>query len=113
MEPGTFGNVYPAEIERVLCAHPAVALAAVGGIADETKGELAKAYVVLKAAADVTREELVAHCRQHLAAYKVPRAIQFTTQLPMTPSGKIMRRLLTDIDDGTRTTASDLSAAAT
>jgi acyl-coenzyme A synthetase/AMP-(fatty) acid ligase len=47
-----------------------------------------------------------------LAAYKVPRAVQFTTQLPMTSSGKIMRRLLTDIDDGTRTTASDLAAAA-
>jgi long-chain acyl-CoA synthetase len=54
-------NVYPAEIERVLCAHPAVALAAVGGIPDETKGELAKAYVVLRPATDVTREELVTH----------------------------------------------------
>jgi len=106
-------NVYPAEIERVLCAHPAVALAAVGGIADQTKGELAKAYVVLKPAADVTREELILHCRQHLAAYKVPRAIQFTKEVPMTSSGKIMRRLLTDIDDGTRTTASELSPAAT
>ena len=77
-------NVYPAEIERVLCAHPAVALAAVGGIPDETKGELAKAYVVLKPATEVTREELVSHCRQHLAAYKVPRAIQFTQQEPIT-----------------------------
>ena len=66
------------------------------------KGELAKAYVILKPATEVTGEELVAHCRQHLAAYKVPRAIQFTTEVPMTSSGKIMRRLLIDIDDGSR-----------
>jgi long-chain acyl-CoA synthetase len=95
-------KVYPAELERVLCMHPAVALAAVGGIADDIKGELAKAYVVIRAGADVTREALVHHCRDHLAAYKVPRAIQFVTQVPMTSSGKIMRRLLTDLDDGTR-----------
>jgi long-chain acyl-CoA synthetase len=95
-------NVYPAEIERVLCGHAAVALAAVGGIPDETKGELAKAFVVLKPNARATRDELVTHCREHLAAYKVPRAIQFTAELPMTSSGKIMRRLLPDIDDGHR-----------
>ncbi len=95
-------NVYPAEIERVLCAHPAVALAAVGGIPDEAKGELAKAFVVLKPGVEATRDELVTHCRGHLAAYKVPRAIQFTAELPMTSSGKLMRRLLPDIDDGQR-----------
>ena len=59
----------------------------------------------------MTREELVAHCRQHLAAYKVPRAIQFTTEVPTTSSGKVMRRLLPDIDDGTRMTTSDLDHA--
>jgi len=95
-------KVYPAELERVLCMHPAVALAAVGGIADEVKGELAKAYVVIRAGAHVTHEALTHHCREHLAAYKVPRAIQFVSQVPMTSSGKIMRRLLTDLDDGTR-----------
>jgi acyl-CoA synthetase (AMP-forming)/AMP-acid ligase II len=87
-------------------------LAAVAGIPDETKGELAKAYVILKPAMETTPEDLVAHCRQHLAAYKVPRASQFTNEVPMTSSGKIMRRLLTDIDDGTRTTTSDLHPAA-
>ena len=95
-------NVYPAELERVLCMHPAVALAAVGGIADEAKGELAKAYVLLRPEANLSREDLIAFCRQHLAAYKVPRSIQFVSEVPMTSSGKLMRRLLKDIDDGTR-----------
>ena len=93
-------NVYPAEIERVMCMHPAVALAAVGSVPDEAKGELAKAYVMLKPGAEATRAALVAHCREHLAAYKVPRAVQFVQSVPMTSSGKIMRRLLRDIDDG-------------
>jgi long-chain acyl-CoA synthetase len=95
-------NVYPAELERVLCMHPAVALAAVTGVPDEAKGELAKAYVVLKPETAVTAEALVAHCREHLANYKIPRAVQFVSEVPITASGKIMRRLLKDIDDGTR-----------
>jgi long-chain acyl-CoA synthetase len=95
-------NVYPAELERVLCMHPAVALAAVGGIPDEGKGELAKAYIMLKPGGRVTSRALIAHCREHLAAYKVPRAIQFVDSVPMTSSGKIMRRMLRNIDDGTR-----------
>ena len=95
-------NVYPAELERVLCMHPAVALAAVTGVEDEVKGELAKAYVVLKPGATATQEALVEHCRMHLAAYKVPRAVQFVDEVPITASGKIMRRLLEDYDDGTR-----------
>ena len=95
-------NVYPAELERVLCMHPAVALAAVGGVDDEFRGELAKAYVILRDGRDVTREALISHCREHLAAYKVPRAVQFVGEVPMTSSGKIMRRLLRDLDDGSR-----------
>jgi long-chain acyl-CoA synthetase len=93
-------NVYPAELERVICMHPAVALAAVGAIADEAKGELAKAYVMVKPGLEVTAAELIEHCREQLAAYKVPRAIQFVESVPMTASGKIMRRMLKDIDDG-------------
>jgi long-chain acyl-CoA synthetase len=95
-------NVYPAELERVLCMHPDVALSAVGGIPDEAKGELAKAYVMLRRGARVTSALLIAHCREHLAAYKVPRAVQFVESVPMTPSGKIMRRMLKSIDDGKR-----------
>ena len=95
-------NVYPAELERVICMHPAVALAAVGAIPDEAKGELAKAYVMLKPGSEVTAAQLVAHCRQLLAVYKVPRAIQFVDSVPMTASGKIMRWMLKAIDDGVR-----------
>jgi len=95
-------NVYPAELERVLCMHPSVALAAVCGVADQAKGELAKAYVMLKPGASASGKELVEHCRRHLAAYKVPRAVQFVANVPVTGSGKIMRRLLKDVDDGTR-----------
>jgi len=95
-------NVYPAELERVLCMHPSVALAAVCGVADEAKGELAKAYVMLKPNAAASGKELVEHCRAHLAPYKLPRAVQFVTSVPITPSGKILRRLLKDVDDGTR-----------
>ncbi len=93
-------NVYPAELERVLCMHPAVALAAVGSIPDEAKGELAKAYVIRKPGAEVSAEALIAFCRDHLAAYKVPRAVQFVESVPMTASGKVMRRMLKGLDDG-------------
>jgi long-chain acyl-CoA synthetase len=89
-------NVYPAEIERVLATHPSVALVAVGGIADEVKGELARAYVVLRNGAACTETELIDHCRPRLAAYKLPRSVQFVDQLPETSTGKIMRRKLVE-----------------
>ena len=95
-------NVYPAELERVICAHSSVALAAVGRIPDEAKGELPKAYVVLKPGTEASSQEIVNFCRERLAAYKVPRAVQFVDSVPQTSSGKIMRRLLSDIDDGSR-----------
>jgi long-chain acyl-CoA synthetase len=91
-------NVYPAEIERVLAEHPAVAICAVGAIPDEVKGELPKAYVVLRAGVTASAEELVAFCRERLAAYKVPRAIAFVADLPRTSSGKVMRRRLAELD---------------
>lgn len=91
-------NVYPAEIERVLAAHPAVALAAVGKQPDEMKGEIAKAYVVLKTGAGATEAEMIAHCREALAAYKCPRAVQFVDDVPKTSTGKVMRRELHTLD---------------
>jgi long-chain acyl-CoA synthetase len=95
-------NIYPAELERVLCMHPAVAIAAVAAVPDEARGELAKAYLVLRQNSAASPEEILTFCRQHLAAYKVPRAVQFVTAMPTTSSGKIMRRMLKEIDDGAR-----------
>ena len=91
-------NVYPAEIERVVASHPAVAMVAVGRLQDPLKGEIAKAYVVLKADAKLSVEDLLTFCRGSLAAYKVPRAVQFVTDLPKTSSGKIMRRALVTLE---------------
>ncbi|HEU4368486.1 MAG TPA: AMP-binding protein [Methylomirabilota bacterium] len=91
-------NVYPAEIERVLAVHPAVAMSAVGPVADEVKGELARAYVVLRPGASATEAELIDFCRQHLAAYKLPRSVRFVADLPKTSTGKIMRRELRSLD---------------
>ena len=91
-------NVYPAEIERVLAAHPAVALAAVGKQADQIKGEIAKAYIVLKTGTATTQEEIIAFCKETLAAYKCPRKVQFVSDVPKTSTGKIMRRNLHTLD---------------
>ena len=93
-------NVYPAEIERVLAGHPAVALAAVGKQEDELKGEIAKAYIVLKEGEAADEQELIAFCRDKLAAYKCPRKVQFVADVPKTSTGKIMRRELYTLDEG-------------
>ena len=92
-------NVYPAELERVIAMHPAVALVAVGPRPDELKGEIAKAYVVLKPGAGADADEIREHCREHLAAYKVPREVQFVDDVPKTSTGKIMRRDLKTLDE--------------
>jgi long-chain acyl-CoA synthetase len=93
-------NVYPAEIERVLAGHPAVALAAVGKQEDALKGEIAKAYVVLKEGETGDEQEIIAFCREKLAAYKCPRKVQFVADVPKTSTGKIMRRELYRMDEG-------------
>jgi len=91
-------KVFPAEIERVIAAHPSVAMVAVGSQPDEFKGEVAKAYVVLKPGAPADAEGILSHCREQIAAYKAPRAIQFVADLPKTSTGKIMRRELRKLD---------------
>ena len=91
-------KVFPAEIERIVAQHPSVAMVAVGSQPDELKGEIAKAYVVLKPGATQNAEAILALCRDQLAAYKVPRAVQFVADLPKTSTGKIMRRELKTLD---------------
>ncbi|NEW42227.1 long-chain fatty acid--CoA ligase [Nocardia cyriacigeorgica] len=87
-------NVYPREIEELLLTHPAVSMAAVIGVPDAHYGEEIKAYVVPERETTVTEGDLIAWCREQLAAYKYPRVIEFITDMPMTASGKILKREL-------------------
>jgi fatty-acyl-CoA synthase len=87
-------NVYPAEIEAVLYRHPAVHMCAVIGVPHEKWGEVGKACVVLKPGVSVTEEELSSHMQQHLARYKVPKSVEFLTELPISAAGKILKREL-------------------
>jgi long-chain acyl-CoA synthetase len=91
-------KVFPAEIERIVATHPSVAMVAVGRQPDELKGEIAKAYVVLEPGAEADADGILALCRAQLAAYKVPRSVQFVADLPKTSTGKIMRRELRALD---------------
>jgi long-chain acyl-CoA synthetase len=86
--------VFLAEVEHALLTHPSVFEAGVAGAKDERKGEIVKAYVVLKPNEKATEDELLQHCRANLAAYKVPKTVEFRTELPKGPTGKVMRRLL-------------------
>ena len=87
-------QVWPREIEEVLSAHPAVMEVAVAGIPDDAKGEVPKAWVVLKAGQTATEVELRDYCRDKLAPYKVPAKVEFRNDLPKTMIGKVLRRLL-------------------
>ena len=75
-----------------------MALVAVGSIPDEDKGELAKAYIVPRTGTSPDAEDIISYSREHLAAYKVPRAVQFVDDLPKTSTGKVMRRELKTLD---------------
>ena len=93
IKPGGF-QVWPREVEEIIATHPAVAEASVAGVPDGTQGEAVKAWVVLRAGQQVTAEELRAFCKEKLAAYKVPRQIEFRDTLPKTMVGKVLRREL-------------------
>ena len=87
-------NVYPREIEEVMATHPAVSLVAVVGVPNEQHGEEVKAYVIRKPGATTTERELIEWCKDNMAAYKYPRVIEFRDSLPMTATGKILKREL-------------------
>jgi long-chain acyl-CoA synthetase len=87
-------NVYPREIEEVLMTHPAVSLTAVIGVPDERLGEEIKAFIVRKPGASLTEDELIAWCKEQLAAYKYPRYVEFRDALPMGGTGKVLKREL-------------------
>jgi acyl-CoA synthetase (AMP-forming)/AMP-acid ligase II len=87
-------NAYPAEIENLMLRHPRVAQVAVIGVPDERLGEEVKAYIVRKPGATTTGEELVAWCRDQIAAYKYPRLIEFRDALPVSATGKVLKREL-------------------
>jgi fatty-acyl-CoA synthase len=84
--------VYPAEVEAIIDAHPAVLECAVVGVPDREWGERVRAHVVLRPGATLTAEELAAHCAERLARTKVPREIRFVDQLPRNPTGKVLKR---------------------
>ena len=87
-------NVYPAEVENVLCSHPAVQACAVIGVPHEKWGEAVHAVVVLRTGAQATAADLDAHCRSQIGAYKCPKSFEFRDQLPMTAAGKVQKTAL-------------------
>ena len=88
-------NVYPTEIENVVSSHPAVQACACIGVPDSKTGEAPKLFIIPKHD-NVTKDEIMAYCRENLTGYKLPRAIEFRKELPMTPVGKVLRRELRD-----------------
>jgi long-chain acyl-CoA synthetase len=87
-------NIYPTEVEQAVASHPAVGMVAVAPVPDPEKGELPVAYVVVRDGAQVSADDILAHCRGRLAAYKIPRHVAFVADLPKTSTGKIRRAAL-------------------
>jgi acyl-CoA synthetase (AMP-forming)/AMP-acid ligase II len=89
-------NAYPAEIEGLMLRHPAIAQVAVIGVPDDRMGEVGYAYVILRAGASATTDEIGAWCRAEMANYKVPRAVEIVDALPTNPAGKVLKYELRD-----------------
>ena len=87
-------KVWPREVEDVLYEHDAIREAAVVGVPDEYRGETVKAFVSLRPGTSATPEELIAHCKSRMAAYKYPREVEIMDDIPKTATGKLLRRAL-------------------
>jgi long-chain acyl-CoA synthetase len=87
-------KVWPAEVEQVLYRHPAIKEVAVYGVADPLKGESVRAAIVLKMGETTTSDEVIAYCRDRIAVYKTPSAVDFMSELPKSATGKILKRVL-------------------
>ena len=87
-------NVYPVEIENVLMKHPKIKEAAVVGMPDKFKGEVPKAFIVLKENEVLTGSEVIKYLRKNLALFKIPKFVEFTKALPKTATGKVLKRQL-------------------
>jgi long-chain acyl-CoA synthetase len=85
-------NVYPVEIEEILRGMPQIQDVAVIGVPDEKWGESVKAIVVLKKDAKLSSEDIVTFCKERLAAYKIPKSVEFADAIPRTPTGKILKK---------------------
>jgi 2-aminobenzoate-CoA ligase len=91
-------RIGPEEIEMTLATHPAVADVGVIGVPDPVRGQIAKAFVVLKAGATATSEELIEYCKDKIARYKLPREVALVKELPRTATGKLLRRVLREAE---------------
>ncbi len=89
-------NVYSAEVEQVLAKHPGVRMCAVIGLPDEKWGERVVAMIMPSDGQRPTQEEIIAHCRQHIAGYKVPKEVRLVDAFPMTATGKVLKRVVRD-----------------
>ena len=96
LPPRSGFKIFPREVEELLYAHPNIKEAAVVGVKDVEQGEVPKAFVVLERGQILEEDEVVAYCRARLANYKVPRQVEFRTELPKSPVGKILKRKLVE-----------------
>ena len=91
-------NIYPLELDNVLFDHPKILEACTIGVPDTYRGETVKAFIVPKQGETLTEKEIIAYCKKNLAAYKVPKQIEFMEELPKSAVGKILRRKLKEME---------------